>query len=574
MSRTVSPVESPAVSSRPSRALLPLAAIAVAVAAADTYVIVLALPDVMHGVGLSVDELQKGAPIVSGFLLGYVAMLPLIGRIADLRGRPPVLVAGLVLFALGSLVTALSYDLPMLVIGRFVQGVGGGALVPATLALVADLYPANRRAVPLGIVSAVQELGSVIGPLAGAAILAVSTWQGIFGVNLLLGLLLAALIAVSAHQRWSWDPIALVLLAVTLGAGTVLALRPASVVSDLTWGELFVPVYGDSWWVTPLGLATIVAGLLFVARNWWARRPLVDLRSWVGAAREADLVGALFLGVALGGLVLAFATADPKVQAMSPQGGWYLLAAGLAAAAFAVHLRRAEHPLIPPATFRPRPAWGAVATSLLVGFALVAALVDVPLFARTTVYSDSQLLAALVLVRFLVAVPVGAVLGGWLVHRTHTGLVAAAGMLAASAGLFWMSHWGLGSLHHASATVPLVLAGLGFGLALAPVNSAVLAATASEVHGLASAAVVVARMIGMLVGVSVLTTLGLRRYYAEQGSMPSIAHVCGSGGLCDKYERLLQLAGIAQEHTVFLGASVAALAAAALAASTLGGRQP
>lgn len=555
-----------------SRALLPLAAVAVAVAAADTYVIVLALPDVMHGVGLSVDDLQKGAPIVSGFLLGYVAMLPLIGRIADLRGRPPVLVAGLMLFAFGSVVTALSYDLPMLVIGRFVQGVGGGALVPATLALVADLYPVSRRAVPLGIVSAVQELGSVLGPLVGAAILAVSTWQGIFGVNMLLGLVLGGLIAVTARQRWSWDPVALVLLAATVVSGTVLAIRPPAILTDLTWGRLFIPVYGDSSWATPLGLATIVAGLLFLARSWWAKRPLVDLRSWVGAAREADLVGSLFLAVALGGIVLAFATADPKVQAMSPQGGWYLLAAALAAVAFAVHLRRSSNPLIPPATFRPRAAWGAVATSLLVGFALVAALVDVPLFARTTVYPDSQLLAALVLLRFLVAVPIGAVAGGWLVHRLPTGLVAAAGMLAACAGLFWMSHWGPDSLHHLVATVPLAVAGLGFGLALAPVNSAVLAATASDVHGLASAAVVVARMIGMLVGVSVLTTLGLRRYYAEQGSMPSIAHVCGSAGLCDKYERILQLAGIAQEHTVFLGASVAALAAAALAAATLSGR--
>ena len=96
-------------------------------------------------------------------------MLPLIGRIADLRGRVPVLVAALVVFAVGSLVTALAYDMPTMVAGRFLQGVGGGGLVPATLALVADLYPVERRGVPLGVVSAVQELGSVLGPLFGAA---------------------------------------------------------------------------------------------------------------------------------------------------------------------------------------------------------------------------------------------------------------------------------------------------------------------------------------------------------------------------------------------------------------------
>ncbi|MEC9051651.1 MAG: MFS transporter, partial [Actinomycetota bacterium] len=120
------------------RLLLGLAAGAVAFAAADTYVVVLALVDMMQGIGLSPEQLQRAAPIVSGFLLGYVAMLPLIGRIADLRGRVPVLTAALVVFAFGSIVTAAAYDMTTMVGGRFRQGVGGGGLVPATLALVAD----------------------------------------------------------------------------------------------------------------------------------------------------------------------------------------------------------------------------------------------------------------------------------------------------------------------------------------------------------------------------------------------------------------------------------------------------
>src|ERR1044071_2993599 len=179
---------------RGPRLTLSLAAVAVAFAAADTYVVVLSLPDMMGSVGLSIDELQRAAPIVSGFLLGYVAMLPLIGRIADLRGRLPVLTAALVVFATGSLVTALAYDLPSMVAGRFLQGVGGGGLVPATLALVADLYPAERRGVPLGVVSAVQELGSVLGPLFGAVVISLADWRGIFAINLAVGLVLAAAI--------------------------------------------------------------------------------------------------------------------------------------------------------------------------------------------------------------------------------------------------------------------------------------------------------------------------------------------------------------------------------------------
>lgn len=571
--------------SRPAgRGLLALAAIAVAFAAADTYVVVLALPDIMHGVGLSVEQLQKGAPIVSAFLLGYVAMLPLIGRIADLRGRPPVLVAGLVVFAFGSLVTALAYDLPMLVTGRFLQGVGGGALVPATLALVADLYPVERRGVPLGIVSAVQELGSVLGPLLGAVVLAVADWQGIFALNLLVGAVLAGLVHRASRgtarvaSRGTWGPtgrrpdlLGLVLLVVMLVSGIVLWLRPGPLVQDLTWGRLWISAVGTTSWTTPLGLVTAAAGLLLLVRCLTARRPLVDLRGWYASAREADLPGACLLAVALGGVVLAFATADPRVQTMSAQGGWYLLAAALATAALVVHLRRAAAPLVPRGALAARPAWGAVVVSFVVGAALVAALIDVPLFARSTVYPDSQLLAALVLVRLLVALPVGAILGGLLIRRTPAGPVAALGMLLVAAGFWWMTSWGLDSLSSPVATVPLVLAGLGFGLALPPVNAAMLAATAPAVHGLAGAMVVVARMIGMLVGIAGLTTLGLRRYYAEQADLPPVRAVCDGASRCAEFSDLIRAAGIAQEHTVFAGAALTALVGAVLALVLLRG---
>ena len=134
------------------RVLLGLAAVAIMFAAADTYVVVLALPDMMTTVGLDLDQLQRAAPIVSGFLLGYVGVLPLIGRISDLRGRVPVLLGCLIVFAIGSIITAAAYDLPSVVTGRLIQGVGGGGLIPPTLALVADLWPAERRGLPLGIV--------------------------------------------------------------------------------------------------------------------------------------------------------------------------------------------------------------------------------------------------------------------------------------------------------------------------------------------------------------------------------------------------------------------------------------
>ncbi|WP_246142691.1 MFS transporter [Nocardioides rubriscoriae] len=556
---------------RRSRTLLVFCAAAVMFAAIDTYVVVLALPDMMASVDISVDQLQRAAPIVSGFLLGYVAVLPLIGRVADLRGPVPVLAASLIAFAVGSAVTAVAYDLPSIVLGRFLQGVGGGGLVPATMALVAATYPVEHRGLPLGLVSAVQEFGAVLGPLFGAAVLAFTSWRGIFALNCAAAVALWAVVRVlrraddqtgtddgAPGRRGRRDVPGALALVVAVAAALMAISPPQRLYTDLTYGELFVPVVpGGGRWVQPMGLIAVVAFLVFCARCLLARRPLVDVRSWGRSLAEADLAGAALLAVVLGGIVLAFATADPEVSVLSAQGPWFLLGSALALVALVLHLRRTEDPLVPRGTLSARPAWGSLVVSLLVGWALIAALVDIPLFARTAEKGYTQLDAALVLLRFLVALPVGAVVGGVLVRHLPAGLITAAGMLAASGSFWWMSHWDQSTLDSAATpTVALVLGGLGFGLALAPVNAAMLASTRGDTHGLASALVVVARMVGMLVGISVLTTYGLAQLYAARRDDPDLG---------------VRALGILQEQAVFEGATVVALAAAALALVVLRG---
>lgn len=552
---------------RRSRTLLVFCSVAVAFAAIDTYVVVLALPEMMTSVGIGAQDLQRAAPVISGFLLGYVAILPLIGRVADLRGPVPVLVASLVTFAVGSVVTAVGYDLTFVVAGRFLQGVGGGGLVPATMALVAALYPVERRGMPLGLVSAVQEFGSVLGPLFGAAVLSVSSWRAIFAINAAVALLLVVVVrvlrrddrahdtehqpaAAAARERRPLPDVVGALGLVVMSAGALLVIYPPDALYlDLTYGELFLPLLGETRWSSPLGLAAVAGLVVFLVRCVTARRPLVDARSWGRSLAAADLTGAAWLALALGGIVLAFATADPEVSAFSAQGPWLLAGSAVAVVALTWHLRRSSNPLVPRGTLRATPAWGALVVSLLVGWALIAALVDIPLFARTTTY-DTQLGAALVLLRFLVALPVGAVVGGYLVRRAPAGAITAAGMTLSAGSFWWMSTWGATSLDSALSNVPLVLAGLGFGLALAPVNAAILATTRDDTHGIASALVVVARMIGMLVGISVLTTWGLARLYDAGAANPDLT---------------VEQLGILQEQAVFEGAAVVALLAAVAA---------
>jgi len=532
---------------------------AVLLAAADTYVVVLALTDMMAGVGLGIESLQRATPIISGFLLGYIAVLPLIGRLADLLEHSRVLLGCLVVFVTGSVVTALAVELPVLVAGRFIQGVGGGGLVPATLAIVATLWPAERRGTPLGVVGAVQELGAVLGPVLGAVILAVCGWRAIFWFNAAVGVVLYAVVrALSRRSPAAGSPtvrggrdarvagaartarVALALVAAALGVLTLWA--PDRLVTDVTLGIPFVPFVGQSRVLTPIGVATLL--LLVVLAGVTARR-------WAPTLLRADLLGAVLVAVALGSLVLAFSSADPEKEVVGPLGHILLPVGALALLLAAWRHRTAANPLVRRGVLRGR-GGVAVVVSLLAGAALVSVIVDVPILARLTL-TDSQTTAALVLVRFLVAVPVGALLGGWALRALGEGVVAAAGLAIAGGGLLVMAGWDHGSLASSgSATLVLAAVGLGLGLSLAPVNAAALADSPDDAHGVAGALVVVARMVGMVTGLALLTAVGLHRYYQAVARLPDQGDA-----------RALLDAALVQVQTVFLGAAVAALLGAA-----------
>lgn len=554
-----------------NRLLLTFAVVAIAFAAADTYVVVLALPEMMTAVGLNIDELQRAAPIISGFLLGYVGVLPLIGRIADLRGRVPVLLGCLLIFAIGSVVTAAAVDLPTVVAGRLIQGVGGGGLIPPTLALVADLWPPERRGLPLGVVGAMQELGSVLGPLYGAAILTAASWRAIFWVNAAVGVLLALGMM---RRRRGLDLPGLFLIALFLTGLSLIMLAPRSLVTGVTSGLAYLPIAGDSPWLTPLALSMGLVLLLFLLRQLTARRPLLDWRRWPALAKQTDLMGASLLTLGLGAVILTFASAEPERAAISPLAPVLLPTAALAFIGFWLRQRTARHPLLPRDAFAQRPAWGSLIVSFLVGASLIAALVDIPFFARLTIYPDSQVNAALVLVRFLVALPIGALLGGLLLRVVPAAPLTAFGMTLSAVAFAHMSTWSETALRHDIELVSLIAGGLGFGLAIAPVNAALLNHTSHDVHGVASGLLIVARMVGMLLGISALTTLGLRAFYRATSAIPPIAELCGKPVACAAYRDALRGAGIAQLHAVFVGASVCAALAAIAAVFLLRTKRP
>ena len=197
----------------------------------------------------------------------------------------------------------------------------------------------------------------------------------------------------------------------------------------------------------------------------------------------------------------------------------------VAAVAFFVWERFARTRLIEPAGVHFRPFLAALGASLAAGAALMVTLVNVELFGQGVLGQDQNQAAGLLL-RFLIALPIGALLGGWIATKIGDRIVAFVGLLIAAGGYWLISRWpvdvlaarhDLGLFTLPTLDTDLAIAGLGLGLVIAPLTSATLRVVPAAQHGIASAAVVVARMIGMLIGIAALTAWGLYRFNQYPG---------------------------------------------------------
>jgi len=485
---------------RVALAALVIACIGVFITALDQTVVVTALPKIIADPGINIPftQLDHAAWIISAYLLGFIIAMPLMGRVSDIYGRRRIFLLCLSIFGVGSLLCGLaptlgqvidlsflssfgidvsSPGLILLVSARFIQAIGGGAVVPVAMAIVSDFYGKERLALALGIIGAVTEAGGVMGPLYGALIVQHLGWTYIFYLNapIVLALMVGAwfLIPKGTRLHEGIDWIGAILLGLTL---TCLS----------------------------LGLAQQGTQLGPTAAN--------------SANPQNNPVSLL--------LALVFLLAFIVVE-LIPR--WRVPHLSLSRRSPLLRLRLVQErrwPVVDLSLFKRFPFSASSLVSLLVGAALIIAMADIPLFVDTVLSrqineADIPLASGLALLRLTAMIPVGALLGGWLSSRISCRFTGVLGLIFVATGFYLMSRWPM-NVDWAQITISTITAGFGFGLVIAPISTTAIKAVRATQAGMGAAIVTSLRMVGMMLGLAALTSWALAYFKQLASQFPSL----------------------------------------------------
>ena len=167
------------------------------IASLDQTIVSTALPTIVGDLG----GLQHLSWVVTSYLLASTVVGPLYGKLGDLYGRKRVLQVALVLFLVGSALCGLAQTMPQLIAFRAIQGLGGGGLIVVSMAVVGDLVAPRERGRYQGLFGGVFGVSVVAGPLLGGFFVDNLSWRWIFYINLPLGLVALAVIAMAFQSR-------------------------------------------------------------------------------------------------------------------------------------------------------------------------------------------------------------------------------------------------------------------------------------------------------------------------------------------------------------------------------------
>ena len=254
--------------------------------AVDTTIVVLALPEIQRSLHVALSAVIW---VIISFLLVITLLATQVGRLGDMFGRVRMYEAGFAVFVLGSALCALAWDEVSIIVFRILQGIGGALVMANSGAVIADLYPRERRGRAYGLTSVGWTIGAVLGVVLGGLIVTYFSWRWIFWINVPTG---AAAIVIALRVlrdrgeriRQRLDPLGMIALGLGL-FGVLWA------ITKLANGPFDAPAAG----YLIGGLVLIGAFVLIEAR---VPAPMLPLRIFKVPTMAASLLASLFQGLA------------------------------------------------------------------------------------------------------------------------------------------------------------------------------------------------------------------------------------------------------------------------------------
>lgn len=265
--------------------------------ALDIAIVGPALPSIRASFGI--DE-RAASWIFTTYVLFNLIGVPLMAKLSDVFGRRTIYVLDVALFAVGSIIVALSQGLPVMLVGRAVQGLGAGGVFPVASALIGDTFPPEKRGSALGLIGAVFGLAFLVGPLLAGVILSFASWHWLFIINVPIAavVIVAALRVLPAtrpaeQKTFDWQGMSVLALLLT---GLVVGIN-----------RLDANNLGASFFASDILLFFILAFALLPVFVWLERRaanPIVHLELF--RSRQIVLAGAIAAGAGLSEATIVF----------------------------------------------------------------------------------------------------------------------------------------------------------------------------------------------------------------------------------------------------------------------------